>query len=60
MFSGLVTAVGTIRRRVRSAEGLELTIAAPYRGVKRGESIAVDGACLTVVRRGRGWLLCTR
>ena len=55
MFSGLITEVGTIRRVSRSADGLELVIAAPFRGVKPGESIAIDGACLTVVRTGRGW-----
>ena len=32
----------------RDAHGLELTIASPYEGLETGESIAVDGACLTV------------
>lgn len=54
MFTGLVTAVGTVRE-VRRNDGLTLTIRAPYRGLKRGESIAVDGACLTVARTGAGW-----
>jgi len=31
-----------------------LTIRAPYRGIKRGESIAVNGACLTVERVVQG------
>jgi riboflavin synthase len=31
-----------------------LTIAAPYRGLKRGESIAVNGACLTVEKVVKG------
>src|SRR5207249_11221758 len=31
------------------------TIAAPYRGLVMGESIAVSGACLTVAAKGRGW-----
>ena len=48
MFTGIVTAKGRVARRTDSAEGLELTIAAPYDGVVEGESIAVDGACLTV------------
>lgn len=55
MFTGIVTAVGRIRKAVRGADGLTLQIAAPYRGLVRGESIAVDGACLTVERKGRGW-----
>jgi riboflavin synthase len=48
MFTGIVTAVGTLRRADRGAEGLELTIACPYADLQLGESIAVDGACLTV------------
>lgn len=55
MFTGIVTAVGTVRLASQSAAGLSLRIGAPYRGLKRGESIAVDGACLTVERIGRGW-----
>ena len=48
MFTGLITAVGTVARVARDATGLELTIAAPYPDLELGESIAVDGACLTV------------
>ncbi|HET7023825.1 MAG TPA: riboflavin synthase [Gemmatimonadales bacterium] len=55
MFTGLVTAVGRVARVERGAKGLTLRIRAPWRGVRRGESIAVDGACLTVERLGRGW-----
>ncbi len=54
MFTGIVTALGMVRRVRRTARGLALTIAARYRGVKIGESIAVDGACLTVVGVSRG------
>jgi riboflavin synthase len=54
MFTGIVTAMGTVRRTRRTANGLEITIAHPYRRVGIGESIAVDGACLTVVRTARG------
>jgi riboflavin synthase len=48
MFTGIVTAIGEVRRRSETADGLELTIACPYSGLAPGESIAVDGACLTV------------
>jgi riboflavin synthase len=48
MFTGIITAVGTVVRAARDVNGLELTVAAPYDGVEPGESIAVDGACLTV------------
>lgn len=55
MFTGLVTAIGRIKAARRGADGLSLTIGAPCRGLRRGESIAVDGACLTVERTGKGW-----
>ena len=55
MFTGIVSAVGGVRQAARSDDGLTLKIGAPYRGVRRGESIAVDGACLTVERVGKGW-----
>lgn len=50
MFTGIVTAMGTVRRVRRTARGLEVEIAHPYRKKPWiGESIAVDGTCLTVV-----------
>jgi riboflavin synthase len=55
MFTGIVTAVGTVRATRMGPKGLTLRIGAPYRGLKKGESIAVDGACLTVEASGRGW-----
>jgi riboflavin synthase len=55
MFTGIVTAVGVVREAKQGDDGLTLRIGASYRGVKRGESIAVDGACLTVERKGAGW-----
>lgn len=48
MFTGIVTAVGTVGRAERIADGLELTIASPYSDLALGESVAVDGACLTI------------
>lgn len=54
MFTGIVTAVGTVAEARAEAGGRALVITAPYRGVRPGESIAVDGACLTVTRRERG------
>ena len=54
MFTGIVTAVGTVAKATRETgdgkreTGLTLTIRAPYRALRKGESIAVNGACLTV------------
>jgi riboflavin synthase len=61
MFTGIVSAVGRIARAARrtgngttGVAGLTLTIRAPYKGLKPGESIAVNGACLTVERVVKG------
>jgi riboflavin synthase len=48
MFTGIVTEVGTVTRAARARGGLELTIASGYRDLEPGESVAVNGACLTV------------
>jgi len=54
MFTGIVTAVGRVVDVQRDAGGVELAIEAPYDDLVLGESVAVDGACLTVTRRGDG------
>ena len=48
MFTGIITEVGSIARADHDADGLELTIRSSYSDLEPGESIAVDGACLTV------------
>ena len=54
MFTGIVTAVGRIATVHRDGERLELTVESPYEDLGPGESIAVAGACLTVVSAGAG------
>ncbi len=54
MFTGIVTAVGRVREAAPAGGGLELTVDCPYADVTPGESIAVDGACLTVERAVAG------
>jgi riboflavin synthase len=51
MFTGLVESLGTVvRRHPDGAGGAHLTIACPFAtDLTLGESIAVNGACLTVV-----------
>ena len=58
MFTGIVTAVGSITAIRRGQDGLELTISCPYQGLTSGESIAVDGACLTVQEVVPGGFTC--
>ena len=58
MFTGLVDAVGTITEVRDTPAGRELRIACGYEGLADGESIAVNGACLTVREHGAGWFTC--
>jgi riboflavin synthase len=53
MFTGLVQALGTVRAVTDERGGRRLRIAEPAVAPKLelGESVAVDGACLTVVAR---------
>jgi riboflavin synthase len=55
MFTGLVDDVGVVERVERTPAGRELRIASRYTGLADGESIAVNGACLTVRESGPGW-----
>lgn len=55
MFTGLIDDVGRIEAVSRTAAGLELRISCRYDDLVEGESIAVNGACLTVVAHGNGW-----
>ena len=53
MFTGIIQAIGKVREPEALGDGVRLTIEAPDLGletVKVGESIAVNGACMTVVK----------
>lgn len=55
MFTGLVECTGTLRRVEPRASGVTVTLGAPRALVAElslGESVACDGACLTVTRFG--------
>src|SRR5918993_1157300 len=55
MFTGLVDDVGVVERVQRTEAGRELRIRTGYTGLADGESIAVNGACLTVRASAAGW-----
>ena len=58
MFTGLVEGVGHITEMRRLGEGLRLAVAPPFavEELTLGESVAVSGACLTVVAvKGRAF-----
>ncbi len=48
MFTGIISAVGVVRRAEPALGGLELEIETDWQALALGESVAIDGACLTV------------
>jgi riboflavin synthase len=55
VFTGLVDDVGTIERVLETDAGRELRVRCRYDDLGNGESIALNGACLTVRERGEHW-----
>lgn len=55
MFTGLITDLGTIDRVSDTAAGREFRVLTAFRDLVEGESIALNGACLTVREHGDGW-----
>ena len=48
MFTGLVEVIGTIEAISDADAGREFRVRSPWRDLQLGESVAVNGACLTV------------
>ena len=57
MFTGIIEELGSVRAIDRREGGARLEIAATavLADARPGDSIAVNGCCLTVVDRGDGW-----
>jgi riboflavin synthase len=56
VFTGLIQDLGTVRRVSGAApKTLEIATALPAASFKLGESIALNGVCLTVVKVGEGF-----
>jgi len=55
VFTGLIETLGTITDIVTTDAGRELRVECSYDDLSPGESIAVNGACLTVRDFGAGW-----
>lgn len=57
MFTGIVEELGTVRATIPRADGARIEIACStvLEATRPGDSIAVDGCCLTVVELGEGW-----
>ena len=58
MFTGLIDDVGTLERVADTPAGRELRVRCRYASLAEGESIAVNGACLTVREHGAGFFTC--
>jgi riboflavin synthase len=55
VFTGLIENVAQIGSVARTDAGVELRIDSPYQDLQIGESIAINGVCLTVLDFGEGW-----
>ena len=55
MFTGLVEDVGVIERVTRTPAGRQFHVLCRYDDIAQGESVALNGACLTVVGCGPQW-----
>jgi len=56
MFSGIVEAVGRVRETAPVDNGRRFRIAAPFaRELAEGDSVAVEGVCLTATGFGEDW-----
>ncbi|HWE55366.1 MAG TPA: riboflavin synthase [Acidimicrobiales bacterium] len=57
MFTGIVEEIGAVRTRTESADSTRFDFSAQVvtDGTAIGDSISVNGCCLTVVAQGPGW-----
>jgi riboflavin synthase len=55
VFTGIIDDVGTIEQAATTPAGLELHVRCRYPDLVAGESIALNGACLTVRECGPEW-----
>lgn len=55
MFTGLIQGIGEIELVRETPAGREIRVRCPFVDLADGESIALNGACLTVRSAGDGW-----
>jgi riboflavin synthase len=55
VFTGLIDDVGIVENAHDSATGREVRVRCSYDDLSGGESIALNGVCLTVREHGSGW-----
>lgn len=57
MFTGIIEELGALKKVTAVPDGarMEVSAAAVLEGARTGDSIAVNGVCLTVVAQGADW-----
>jgi riboflavin synthase len=57
MFTGIVEEIGTVKEIIRGSKSIRLSIGCSriMENMKIGDSIAVNGVCLTVTDMGDSW-----
>ncbi len=58
MFSGIIEVKSKIHRIKKMAKSMQLTIESPWNDVEIGESIAIDGVCLSVTKAKDAFFDC--
>ena len=55
MFTGIIEEIGTVKRVMRKNRGIILTVEGDkvIQGIKTGESIGINGVCLTILKKER-------
>jgi riboflavin synthase len=57
MFTGIIEDIGTVDRTAETSAGREFRVHCRDRDLVPGESIALNGVCLTVREAGDGWFV---
>jgi riboflavin synthase len=58
LFTGLIEDIGSVVSLRRSSTGARLKVTTKLESLSQGESVAVNGACQTVVETGKGSFTC--
>jgi len=56
MFTGLVEEIGIVKKLTLGGSSAKLTVQTSLKGVNIGDSVAVNGACLTAVNIDKGFI----
>ena len=54
MFTGIITHQGIVRRRQALRENAAVSLSIPRVRLRRGDSVAINGVCLTIASAARG------